>query len=96
MRESIIMKIKDFNFKFRVAGIIINNNKLLTVNTRQDNCLYLPGGYVELGETTGEAVKRELKEELLLNFEIKQYLGVLENYFEVKKEESCMRYHFII
>lgn len=85
MRESIRMKTKDFNFKFRVAGIIISNNKLLTVNTRQDDCLYLPGGYVELGETTEEAVKRELKEELLLDFEIKQYLGVLENYFEVQK-----------
>lgn len=85
MRESIRMKTKDFNFKFRVAGIIINDNKLLTVNTRQDDCLYLPGGYVELGETTEEAVKRELKEELLLDFEIKQYLGVLENYFEVQK-----------
>lgn len=85
MRESIRMKTKDFNFKFRVAGVIINDNKLLTVNTRQDDCLYLPGGYVELGETTEEAVKRELKEELLLDFEIKQYLGVLENYFEVQK-----------
>ena len=85
MRESIKMKTKDFNFKFRVAGIIINDNKLLTVNTKQDENVYLPGGYVELGETTEEAVLRELKEELLLDFEIKEYLGVLENYFEVEK-----------
>ena len=85
MRESIRMKTDEYNFKFRVAGIIISDNKILTVNTRQDNCLYLPGGYVELGETTEEAIIRELKEELLLDFEIKEYLGVLENYFEVEK-----------
>lgn len=85
MRESIRMKTSEFNFKFRVAGVIINDNKILTVNTRTDDCLYLPGGYVELGETTKEAVLRELKEELLLDFEITEYLGVLENYFEVPK-----------
>ena len=66
------------------------------MNTKQDENVYLPGGYVELGETTEEAIKRELKEELLLDFEIKEYLGVLENYFEVKKEERFMKYHFII
>lgn len=67
MRESIKMKTEDFNFKFRVAGIIINDNKLLTVNTRQDENVYLPGGYVELGETPVEALKRELKEETNLD-----------------------------
>ena len=83
MRESIRMKTNYYNFKFRVAGIIIDNDRLLTVNTQSDGNLYLPGGYVELGETTEEAVKRELKEELLLDFEVKEFLGVLENYFEV-------------
>lgn len=86
MRESIKIKTQDFNFKFRVAGIIICDSKLLTVSTKNDNCLYLPGGYVELGETTEEAILRELKEELLLDFEIKEYLGVLENYFETQKK----------
>ena len=57
MRESIKMKTKDFSFKFRVAGIIIHDNKLLTVNTGQDENVYLPGGYVELGETTEEAAE---------------------------------------
>lgn len=84
MRESIRMKTKDYKFKFRVAGIIIHDNKLLTVNTKGDENVYLPGGYVELSETTEEAVLRELKEELLLDFEIKQYLGVLENFFDIE------------
>ena len=32
MRESIKMKTNDYNFKFRVSGLIIKNNKLLLVD----------------------------------------------------------------
>lgn len=92
MRESVRIRNEYFNFKFRVAGVIINDNKLLIVNTDNDFSFYLPGGYVELGETTIDALKRELKEELLLDFEIKEYLGVLENFFEVEKRG---KYHEI-
>ena len=74
MRES-------YNFKFRVSGLIIKNNKLLLVNMDDSNFLCLPGGYVELGETTEEAVKRELVEEIRQEVSIVKYLGVVENYF---------------
>lgn len=81
MRESIRMKTKDCAFKFRVAGVIIKNNKILLDKTKDSPNYYLPGGYVELGETTYDAVIRELKEELLLDFKVNKYLGVLENFF---------------
>ena len=32
MRESIKIKTDDYNFKFRVSGLIIRNNKLLLVD----------------------------------------------------------------
>ena len=64
MRESIKIKTNDYNFKFRVSGLVIRNNKLLLVDMDDSGFLCLPGGYVELGETTEEAVKRELIEEI--------------------------------
>ena len=81
MRDSIKIKTNDYNFKFRVSGIIIRNNKLLLVDMDNSGFLCLPGGHVELGETTELAVKRELFEEIGKEFIIKKYLGVVENYF---------------
>ena len=81
MRESIKIKTDNYNFKFRVSGLIIKNNKLLLVDMDDSGFLCLPGGYVELGETTEIAVKRELLEEVGKKFDISKYLGVVENYF---------------
>ena len=81
MRESIKIKTDNYNFKFRVSGLIIKNSKLLLVDMDDSGFLCLPGGYVELGETTEIAVKRELLEEVGKKFNISKYLGVVENYF---------------
>ena len=81
MRESIKIKTDDYNFKFRVSGLIIKDNKLLLVDMDDSGFLCLPGGYVELGETTEVAVKWELLEEVGKKFDISEYLGVVENYF---------------
>ena len=81
MRESIKIKTRNYNFKFRVSGLVIKNNKLLLVDMDDSGFLCLPGGYVELGETTQVAVKRELLEEVGKKFDISKYLGVVENYF---------------
>ena len=96
MRESIKIKIDNYNFKFRVSGLIIKNNKLLLVDMDDSGFLCLPGGYVELGETTEIAVKRELLEEVGKKFDISKYLGVVENYFINKYSKKCMKYLSII
>lgn len=81
MRDSIKIKTDDYNFKFRVSGITINNGKVLLVDMDDSGFLCLPGGYVELGETTEEAILREMEEEIRKKFHIAKYLGVVENYF---------------
>lgn len=81
MRESIKMQKENCNFKFRVSGLIIRNNKILLVDMDNSGFLSLPGGHVELGETTKEAIIREIKEETKKEITIKKYLGVIENYF---------------
>ena len=77
MRESIKIKTDNYNFKFRVSGLIIKNSKLLLIDMDDSGFLCLPGGYVELGETTEIAVKRELLEEVGKKFNISKYLLLL-------------------
>ncbi len=96
MRESIKIKTENFNFKFRVSGIVINDNKILLVDMDDSGFLCLPGGYVELGETTEQAICREMQEELGYKLEIVKYLGVVENFFVNKysktMHEICFYY----
>ncbi len=84
MRESIKMKTDNLNFKFRVSGIVIKENKVLFVDMDNSGFLCLPGGYVELGETTEKACLRELNEEVGRKFKVEKYCGVIENFFKNK------------
>lgn len=74
------IKNNDIKFKVRVSGIIIINNKLL-VDKYNATKYCLPGGYVELGETTEEGLIREIKEEVNIDINIDYFMGIMENFF---------------
>lgn len=78
---------EDYKFKVRVSGIFIFNNKIL-VNKYDENSYCLPGGTVEIGETSEEAIIRELKEEINLNFKINSFMGITENFFTNFKNQK--------
>ena len=89
MRKSVHMRTDKFDFKFRVSGFVIQDNKVLFVDMDNSGFLCLPGGYVEIGETSEEAMIRELKEEINLNFKIDSFMGVIENFFtNLKKQRT--------
>ena len=59
----------------RVALAIITNDQNDILVVRKKNGLYfaLPGGKIEATETTNEALRRELKEELNLSFDVTDF-----------------------
>ncbi|NHJ05034.1 MAG: NUDIX domain-containing protein [Candidatus Heimdallarchaeota archaeon] len=69
-------------FCFRVAGILINDGKILLQTDDLVDFWVLPGGSVKLFESSEQAIKREFKEEMKLDIEIDRLLWVVENSFD--------------
>ena len=62
-----------------VDAIVERDDKILLIKRKNEpfkGCWALPGGFIEYGESTEEAVKREIKEEANLEIKIKKLLGV--------------------
>ena len=61
-----------------IKALIINNGKLLMIKERvRGEVIYdFPGGGMDFGETVKETLHREVKEEISLEIEIGQILGV--------------------
>ena len=74
-------------FKFRVAGIIEHNNKVLVVKMNQNPFFCFPGGHVELLEETAKAVERELNEELFFKVKVEKLLYIHENFFNAESNK---------
>lgn len=88
--------------RVRVAGILIENNKILLIEHLKKNKKYwlVPGGGVDWGESTAEALIREYKEETNLDIEVEKFLFLSETiapdkekhvinlYFQIKRCEN--------
>ena len=68
-------------FKLRVCGVIRRDNKILTLKASAFDGYCFPGGHVELGELSSNAVVREMKEELGVDIEVNNLICVNENVF---------------
>lgn len=80
------------SFKLRVCGVLKYGDKYLVSNC--DNCEFysFPGGHVVLGESTDDAVVREVREETLIDAKISKLLAVEQLFF---KREDGKPFHEI-
>lgn len=71
-----------------VRGIIENDEgKILVCQKKGRNYYFFPGGHVEYGESTKDALARELKEELDVDIEEISFLGGSEHMFTENGQE---------
>ncbi len=59
-------------FNFRVAAFIVADGKVLLQTNKECQFYNMPGGRVKMGESSLDALKRELKEELDISITDKQ------------------------
>ena len=88
----ITIDVKDYKLNVRSAGVIIHNGKILLHRNVNSGHYALIGGRVEIGESSANTIKREIKEELGKDVEITGYISTIENFFEMKGS----KYHEIM
>ena len=74
-------EIDDKLFSYRVAGVILHEQHVLLQGEPQGTSWTLPGGTVELLESSHTALKRELREELGIDIRIERQLWLVEQFF---------------
>lgn len=84
-------------FKYRVAAIIINDNKLLVTHDERSPYYYLPGGKVKMNESAEKAIIREIQEELNIDCNIIKPLWLSQSFFNedvdnIDYHELCIYY----
>jgi ADP-ribose pyrophosphatase YjhB (NUDIX family) len=94
------IKIKDTNcnFHYCVRGILKQDNKFLIMKVNDAEYYHLSGGHVEIGETSEQAVIREMKEELGFDTKIDKLVCINEQFYEKKdsKNHSIIFYYVVI
>lgn len=74
-------------FNYRVAGIAIWENRILLNRLETDSHWFLPGGRVELGEPSPQALEREIFEEIGAKIQINRLQFLVENFFEYSRKK---------
>ena len=70
-------------------GVCVVDGKVLLCRPKKGGYTYLPGGHVEFGETSREALVREMQEETGLAATAGDLLGVVESQFEQHGKRHC-------
>ena len=84
-------------FNYRVCAVIISDGRILAMHDERSPYYYLPGGRVQMGETSEQAVIRELEEELMITPRILRPLWLNQSFFTedvdgLKYHELCIYY----
>ncbi|MBL8006877.1 MAG: NUDIX domain-containing protein [Ignavibacteria bacterium] len=81
--------------RFRVAGILMREGKILIQRGITDEEYALPGGHVEMFERSEETLIREFKEEMNVEITVRKFCG-FRNVWENGIMENIIIYVFII
>ena len=86
-KMDLCLDVGEYKLNIRAAGVIIHNNKVLLHKNVNKDHYAIPGGRIEIGENSEETLRREIREELGKEIEIKDYMATIENFFEMDEKK---------
>lgn len=91
--NEIDVPVSSFTFRPSVYGLIEHQGHLLLCNTRSTGKFSIPGGGIDIGESTEEALKREVFEECGIRIEIDRFIGFEERLFYCNPVQKAWHIH---
>ncbi|NTU98513.1 NUDIX domain-containing protein [Candidatus Falkowbacteria bacterium] len=80
-------------FRPSVYAVIVNEGRILMLNTKSNGKYFFPGGGQNIGETLPEALRREVREEVGLEIEIGKLIHFKEQFFYYDPHDEA--YHML-
>jgi 8-oxo-dGTP pyrophosphatase MutT (NUDIX family) len=94
-KQDIHIKTTQGIFSYRVAGILIRDGKVLLQRTTTEPDYAVPGGHVNFGEASEQALIREYKEEIGADILPVRLLWIAEIFYPIKEgdcHQICLFY----
>lgn len=84
-------------FHGRTCGIIKQEDKFLIMRVNRTSYYHIPGGHIEIGEDSEQAVIREIKEEIGCDVEKANLFAIQENFW-TRNNKKChgIEFYYII
>ena len=81
----------------RTCGIIKQENKFLIMKVNKTSYYHIPGGHIEIGEDSEQAVIREIKEEIGCDVKEAKLFAIEENFW-MRNNRKChgIEFYYII
>ena len=94
--SDITVNVDGYRVNLRVGAIVSQEDKILICRMRHLDWWFLPGGRIKVNESSRQALKRELHEEIGDSFEVGTPFLCSENFFELNGDcfhEFCTYYN---
>lgn len=82
------IKTESEEFHGRTCGIIKQDNFFLIMRVNKTPYYHIPGGHIEIGEDSEQALIREIKEEIGCDIQNAKLFAIQENFW-IRREKRC-------
>ena len=83
-------------FKHRVGAILFDSHERILLVYSPDDFWFIPGGHVELMESSQETVRREMVEELGFISDSERLLWVIEDFYQYRDDVHEIALYYLI